>query len=502
MKLLQDEMSRMFWFIIPLFLFVVSVPAFSQADEEPPVTPLFNMVTVNQLTGNTELSWSLSPSPDVAGYVVYLYQNGEGYAIDTIYNPAATSFTLYRPGSSYFSESFVIAAIDNSGNISPLSNELHTIFTETQIDTCNKKLIVKWNKYASLPVKVTGYAVFGSVNGSNFTMTGQVSEDKSNFVIDDFIIDTEYCFIVKAILENGQVSVSNKSCLIAKMQRPPIWINADYATITPPDAISLSFTIDPSSEINLFKLERRSGASGVFQQIAQLLTYVESVTYTDKEADLNIVNNYRLSAINNCNVPVVSSNLCSNMVLTAQGTGNDIRLIWNQYRNWNGSVASYRLFIDTGNGFNEKAVIQPSDTVFIVSIPEVMYDLTSGKVCFYISASEASNPFGITGESRSNETCFVIEEKITVPNVFTPDGDLINDLFRPVLTFTPSEYYLVITDRQGRILFETRDFTESWDGLQNGNPYPQGVCLWFLKVRTPLGRSISKTGTLTIYKSR
>ena len=502
MKLLPDEMNKRFYFMLSLLLFVFTESAFSQADIEPPVTPVFNMVTINQLTGKTELFWAVSPSPDVAGYVVYTYQNGEGYVLDTVFNPAATSYSVYRPGSSYFSESFVIAAFDNARNISPLSNELHTIFTGVQLDTCNKKLIINWNKYSSIPVNVTGYALFVSVNGSSFTLTDQVTNDKTSYAINDFITNAEYCFVVKAILQNGQFSVSNKSCLIAKMQKPPAWINGDYATITPPDAISMSFTIDPSSEIDLFKLEKRTGTNGVFTDFAQIRTTVETVTFTDEKADINIVNFYRLSAINNCDKKVVSSNLASNIVLKAQGKGEEINLSWNKYRNWNGSVASYRLFIDKGNGYNEMTVIEPSDSVFIVTIPEIMYDLTTDKACFYIEASEVSNPFGISGESRSNEVCFTIEVKVTVPNVFTPDGDLINDYFRPVLSFTPSEYHLLISDRNGRVLFETKDFAEAWDGLVKGKPIPQGVCLWFLKVKSPTGIIISKTGTLTIFKNR
>ena len=127
-----------------------------------------------------------------------------------------------------------------------------------------------------------------------------------------------------------------------------------------------------------------------------------------------------------------------------------------------------------------------------------MFEVTGKNICFYLSASEASNPYGITGQSLSSVVCIVPSETITVPNVFTPNNDLIDDFFKPVLSFTPVDYHLVISNRQGKILFESRDYNEAWDGKLKGNPQPQGVCLWFLKVTTPSGKRISKTGTLTI----
>lgn len=484
-----------------LLQLTISIQSFSQGDSIRPEPPVLNMLTINQLSGNVEMTWSLSPSPDVVGYIVYLYQNGEGHPIDSIFSPVANNYSVKRPGTSFFSESYVVAAIDNSHNYSPLSNELQTIFTESGLDSCNKKINISWNKYLSEPVKVTGYDIFASVNSGTYYLAGHVSGDITSFTIDDFVNGSEYCFLVKAVLENGMVSVSNKSCIHVEMQNPPGWINADYATVTEAGEITLSFTIDPASGIDLFTLERRSGVAGSFQQLAQIRTMTGTVTYTDKTADLNVINTYRLSAVNGCGVQVVFSNPASNILLTAQNNGNEIVLKWNENRKWLGSVSSYRVFTDTGKGFSETAALSPADTTFSISIPEIMYILTGGEACFYVQATETGNPFGIAGESSSTRPCITLDEVITVPNVFTPDRSK-NYLFRPVLTFTPEVYHLVIADRGGKIFFETRDFEDAWDGTVGGSPAPEGVYLWFLKVRTPTGKSISRTGTITLFKSR
>jgi gliding motility-associated-like protein len=469
---------------------------------DPPLSPVLTSVSVDFETGNTALTWTLSTSPDIAAYILYTYKNGDGMPIDTIWDPAATSYTLSTTATKYFSISYVVAAMRLPRCTSILSDSINSIFEKTSVDTCNKKIVVSWNKYPSFPQKVTGYTVLMSVGGGIFAESGNTNADDTSYVLNDFTIDEEYCFVVRANLEGGKFSTSNKSCLSTKMQRPPQWINADQATINSEGNIALSFTIDPLSELKHFSLERKSADTSSFQEISKPVSVNGSVNYTDIKAKRNIINYYRLSAVNSCNLPVTVSNLASNIVLSLEKAGDNIVLSWNPYRNWLGIISSYKLFINSGKGFEEKDIIPATDTVFKQSYQEIMYEVSGNEVCFYIDASETSNPYGISGESISSTICTSPTEIITVPNVFTPNNDLDNDFFRPVLSFTPVEYHLIISDRQGTILFETRDYLDAWDGSQNGKPQPQGVCLWFLKLTTPSGKIISKTGTVTIIRSR
>lgn len=495
---------RVSFLYIGLYLLIFqSVQSFCQTDTEPPVSPVFNLVSVQPETGFTILNWSKSPSPDVAGYVVYYYINGEGFAIDTIHNPAAESYINYGSSSSFRSESYVIAAIDSSANISPLSNVLNTIFVESQIDTCKKTIQITWNKYSSTPIPPISYRIFVSENGGNFYQAGLVTSEQNTYTVNDFIADNQYCFEIEALLDGGASSLSNKtSCLFARMQRPPQWINADFATVNESGKIALSFTIDPLGEISSFRLERRRESENDFTQIAQLESDIGKVSYLDLSADPEERNYYRLSAINNCGIPVITSNLANNLVAMVVRHNDIVLLTWNPYRYWIGGVSCYRVFINTGKGFIEKPFTPCTDTVFNISYTDIMYEVTGNDICFYISATEITNLHNITGESRSDAVCTETTERIMVPTAFTPDNNLVNDMFSPVLSFTPTEYHLVITDRQNNIMFESSDFQAQWDGTKNGTPLSQGVYLWFLRVKTPSGKIITRSGTVTIIKNR
>lgn len=490
-------------YYIFFFLFSIwSAETFSQVNciTDPPLPPVLTLVSIQPETGYTMLTWTLSPSPDVAGYVVYSYKNGDGMAIDTVWDPLATSYLEKSNASKYFSVEYVVSSIRKPRCTSIFSNVLNSVHEQASIDTCQRTINLSWNSYRPVPFKVINYSILLSVNGGSYTNSATIGPAESSYSINDYLFDSDYCFVVRANLENGSVSTSNKSCVSTRMQHPPAWINADQATINPEGNIALSFTIDPSSQINQFSLERKTGTNGVFQEISRPLSSGGKVIYTDTKADPGTINYYTLSAVNSCNLPIVTSNEASNIVLSLKRSGDNIILSWNPYEKWEGRISSYLLFADTGNGFSQNADIPASDSGLVLGYQQIMYQVTSNKVCFYVRATEVSNPHGITGESVSSSICTDPTEIITVPNVFTPDNDLKNDLFRPVLSFTPADYHLIISNRRGNVLFDTRDYTAEWDGTQNGSPQPQDVYLWFIKLTTPSGKVITRTGTITIVR--
>jgi len=64
--------------------------------------------------------------------------------------------------------------------------------------------------------------------------------------------------------------------------------------------------------------------------------------------------------------------------------------------------------------------------------------------------------------------------KLEVPSAFSPNGDGLNDTFK-VLGESISSFHLIICDRWGRVVFETRDIYQGWDGTLKGLPAPVGL---------------------------
>lgn len=89
-----------------------------------------------------------------------------------------------------------------------------------------------------------------------------------------------------------------------------------------------------------------------------------------------------------------------------------------------------------------------------------------------------------------------------LPNTFTPNNDGLNDKFKPVGEGV-TEYEFLIFDRWGNLLFESRDFSEAWEGrTSSGEIMPLGVYQYKLTYRNHCTRAEghSKYGFIQILK--
>ena len=86
------------------------------------------------------------------------------------------------------------------------------------------------------------------------------------------------------------------------------------------------------------------------------------------------------------------------------------------------------------------------------------------------------------------------------PNVFSPNGDGINDYFN-VSVVGHDDFELFVFDRWGKQLFTTKDPNEGWDGTyQNGEEVPQDVYMYkVLMSNSGVGEKIEK-GRVSIIK--
>ena len=75
-------------------------------------------------------------------------------------------------------------------------------------------------------------------------------------------------------------------------------------------------------------------------------------------------------------------------------------------------------------------------------------------------------------------------EILQIPSGFTPNGDGLNDIFKPLAGAWLDVYRLSIYNRNGERVFYTTDRSLGWDGRINGVKQPTGIFAWTLEYNT------------------
>jgi gliding motility-associated-like protein len=90
------------------------------------------------------------------------------------------------------------------------------------------------------------------------------------------------------------------------------------------------------------------------------------------------------------------------------------------------------------------------------------------------------------------DTC---PEDIIFPTAFTPNGDGLNDIFRPIYKSNISSYTLEVFNRWGELIFQSINPSEGWNG-NNQN----GVYVWFVKYQYESGGMRYTSGNFELLK--
>jgi len=93
---------------------------------------------------------------------------------------------------------------------------------------------------------------------------------------------------------------------------------------------------------------------------------------------------------------------------------------------------------------------------------------------------------------------FIQDQKIFVPNSFSPNGDDMNDCFRPVIDANDklNDYYFRIFNRWGQKIAEYKQQDFCWDGTFNNRPAPSGIYIWTMQEQSPCSNTRALSGAV------
>ena len=107
---------------------------------------------------------------------------------------------------------------------------------------------------------------------------------------------------------------------------------------------------------------------------------------------------------------------------------------------------------------------------------------------------------GCSAKDTIDVTVYKVNPGLYVPNAFTPNGDGINDIFRPIPIGMKAIKYFKIYNRRGQLIFTTNQQNLGWDGRFKGAPQDADVYVWIVEGIDYQDQDIFQKGSVTLVR--
>lgn len=230
-------------------------------------------------------------------------------------------------------------------------------------------------------------------------------------------------------------------------------------------------------------------------------------------ANVNSQNyDYRIKVLVNGESYDLSNSIRSILLDTMVVPGNPLPAIdemplkWSRYNGWANpeyTVMLGDLATGTWNPISQSGS-PTADTTFYFQLPADSGD--------YAIRIDASDPAGSNYVASSNWILFSVTippipvpDDVEVPNVFTPNGDAVNDFFTIKNIQQYSQTSMTVFNRWGVKVYETTDYTNDWDGTdqKTGQKLADGVYYYIINMKDEAsGKTQNFEGSVTIFNGK
>ncbi len=481
-------------------------------------TTIVNYVTVNQTTGNAEISFEQSPLGDVVEYQIHWWNDtlGDWVIIDTA--GALGNYSWPASQASSRVERFRVVSVDSCGNVSDstIVRPHNTILLNSDVDICAGTNTLSWNTYNGWGNEIMSYELRADIDDQQGGVSPNVllfagGREDTVFVQDEFVSGAIYCYRVIAIRDDSvTMSESFPICMNPGVPNPSEMLYISEVDVRG-DGILLRGFADGEADATHITIERSREPNGTYFELARIdmpTTPPYTFTYVDYVANPSQnVYYYRLIAADSCGGVDTTSNTVNNIQLSVEHKRNEQNWVsWNSFNGFAGDLIGYEIYRavrETGPFELLDDALLPIDTVFVDNLRNLDPDVNT--LCYYVRAVEVNNPLElpdmfVPGFARSNRACVTQQAKLVMPNAFRPGSSIEkNQTFGPDTRYVDlRKFEMIIMDRWGKVVFESKDPQNRWNGEINGRMSPTGVYTYLIRYQTKGDLPQELSGSFTL----
>lgn len=133
----------------------------------------------------------------------------------------------------------------------------------------------------------------------------------------------------------------------------------------------------------------------------------------------------------------------------------------------------------------------------LIADPVAILGPETGSIMYIV---RATNPQGCYGEDNIIVTVFKTGPEIFVPSAFTPNGDGLNDIVKPICVGIRQLVYFRIYNRWGQLVYSTSEIGKGWDGRINSRVQDSNTFVYLAEGIDYTGKTLFRKGTTTLIR--
>ncbi len=354
-----------------------------------------------------------------------------------------------------------------------------------------------WGNTKPLDKFFSRFLIYRSANGAAFTLIDSVSNPSQNFYIDSTAFNNtvnDYCYYLNGITSCDDVGkTSDTLCTSAHLNTKINQIGS--VSVAEQNKITIAwkhFPYGPFSTFNIYKKVDSDTTTFNLWRTLLFPTY-DSIYDYDVTTDSRSYS-YKITNSDYCDNLSLESNLGKSILLRGTSAPFENKIYFTRYQDWAAGVRTYEVYRKKDDTAPFELLNAITDTIYV----DKKLDITGGNFIYKIKAIE--NSLGVPEVSWSNEIELIQLSQVYIPNAFTPNGDGLNDTWKPAVVFV-KDYTLYIFNRWGQIVFESGNEMQSWDGTIKGIDCQMDTYLYKLKYSGYDSNDvIQKVGSVTLVR--
>ena len=355
-----------------------------------------------------------------------------------------------------------------------------TVYTKCKMIQCNH--LLKW-------VSEDGGAFRReSVTAADGTLQSEFTVAEQTMTLQAYI---------KVVGSHQYASYSNRSeVAFSTAERPAYFYLRKVSTSDDGSVVTVEAQTDPQFPGTDYKVYRAVG-DGPAAVVAHCQpTTAGLLRWQDFSAHpLEQIYCYYLGVEDGCGRNEMYTRTGATLQLLIAEQGSSVAVAWNPYDGWEGAT-SYELLMQQADATTWTSVANTVATEAVVDIDGMH---AGGSCRFKVVAAESSASRYQQGDTLQSAV-FSHSPHVTLwlPNAFTPT-ESTNNLFGPCFQAIDADgYEFHIFNRQGLVVFSSRNPEERWDGRREGLLMPAGSYVYYITFRQGDGTVQQLKGTVTL----